>query len=160
MLVKKINPDWYPAENKYLRVNETIDITNPKALILDGDVIAIDNTGKEVSAYDLYGVLVDHEMAEFQTFLKMKQVEKEKMRLEQEQKELQAQLATTTPAVSTPPAETSVSTTPVTPVVEKPVEKTVEVVSDVKVTEEKTETFGERMAKARAAAKARKEAIQ
>lgn len=106
MLVKKKNPEWKPSENPGLRVGETIEITDPKSLIMSGDVIAMSEDGStEISAYELYGILVKDEVAEFEEYLKVKKAESQKAALEKEQKELEAQLAATQP-VEAPVAAT------------------------------------------------------
>lgn len=37
-LVRKINPEWFPREKPDLGLGETIDITDPDRLILEGHV--------------------------------------------------------------------------------------------------------------------------
>lgn len=93
MIVKKKNPQWFPSENIKLKVGETIEITDPKALILNGDVIALNEDGVEVSAYELYGVVVKDEMEEFQQYLAMKKQEALMNSLKKEKEELESQLA-------------------------------------------------------------------
>lgn len=93
MLVKKKNPEWYPNENKGLKVGETIEITDAKALILGGDVVGLAEDGiTELSAYELYGVLIKDEAREFEDYLKIKKAEATKAALEKEKAELEAQL--------------------------------------------------------------------
>ena len=93
MLVKKVNHDWVPKENNELQVGDTIEITDPKALILNGDVVAIDEaTGATISAYELYGVVVDQEFDEFKAYQQQKQQERQATKLQQEQEELQAKI--------------------------------------------------------------------
>lgn len=123
MLVRKKNPEWFPSENKELKVGETIEITDPKQLILNGEAEAVGENGEVLSAFELYGVLVQDEMAEFQEYMKMKKAEEEKARLEKERVALEAQLAATkvetpTPAEAPAPVETA-------PVTEAPVVETV-----------------------------------
>jgi predicted transcriptional regulator len=91
MLVKKINSEWFPSEKPDLKVGETIEITDAKALIVSGDVVGIGKHGEELSAYDLYGIMVKNEVEEFEEYKKMKRAQALKERLEKEQKELQAQ---------------------------------------------------------------------
>ncbi len=95
MLVKKINPEWKPSENKELKVGETIEMTDAKALILNGDAVAIGDRGQELSAYELYGVIVERELQEFEEYTKMKKAQAEKDSLEKEQAALKAAVATT-----------------------------------------------------------------
>lgn len=93
MLVKKVNPEWKPSENKDLKVGDTIDMSDPKALILGGDAVAIDEaTGAEISAFELYGVIVDREFEEFKAYQQMKSQERQAARLKAEAKELKKQL--------------------------------------------------------------------
>jgi hypothetical protein len=89
MLVKKKNPNWFPSENKQLKVGETIEITDPKFLIINGDVDGIDENGVVVSAYELYGVVVNDEMEEFQEYIAMRKQQALKTQLEAEKKELE-----------------------------------------------------------------------
>jgi len=98
MLVKKRNPEWKPSENPDLKVGETIDITDPKALIINGDVAALDDSGNELSPYDLYGVMVKDELDEFKQFLAIKKAESEKARLEKEKAALETELNAAKPA--------------------------------------------------------------
>ncbi len=93
MLVKKKNPEWFPSENKELKVGETVDITDPKALIVSGDVVAVGPTGEEVSAYELYGVITRDERSEFEEYLKLKSQQALKASLEKEKKELEVEAA-------------------------------------------------------------------
>lgn len=138
MLVKKKNPEWFPSENKFLKVGETIDITDPKALILNESVVAVnEETGAEISAFELYGVVVKTEMEEFQDYMKLKKAEQEKERLTKERQELEVQKATFDASKTATETATDSTTT---------------------ATEAKEQTFGERMAAARAAKKAEREA--
>jgi len=93
MLVKKVNPDWKPSENKALEVGETIEITDPKQLIVSGMVVGIGKHGEELSAYEMYGVLVDTELKDFEEFVKMKKATAIKAQLEKEQEALEKELA-------------------------------------------------------------------
>ena len=93
MKVKKIDPSWMPNEKPELKVGETIEITNPRRLILDGKVVAInEETGAEVGAYDLYGVIVGQEKDDFQEFLRLKKEKGLRDSLKKEAVDLQAQL--------------------------------------------------------------------
>ena len=92
MLVKKIADDWMPNEKLALKVGETIEITDPKQLILDGKVVAVGEDGQEISAYDLYGVLVENEVKDFQNYLKIKKQEALAKQLEKESKDLQEKI--------------------------------------------------------------------
>lgn len=76
MLVKKVNQDWKPSENPELEVGETIEITNPKRLVLDGHVVGVDKTtGADLTAFDLYGVIIQDEVEEFRKYQDMKKQE-------------------------------------------------------------------------------------
>ena len=93
MKVKKIDPSWAPEEKPELKVGETIEITNPKRLILDGKAVAIDEeTGAEIGAYDLYGMIVGQEKEDFQEFLRLKKAKGLRESLKKEAAELQDQL--------------------------------------------------------------------
>lgn len=106
MKVKKKNSAWSPSENPRLAVGETIEISDPKALILNGDVVAIGENGEEISAYELYGVIVSDERKEFEEYLKMKRQEALNAKLLAEQEALAAKLKEQTPAVETVKEET------------------------------------------------------
>jgi hypothetical protein len=82
MLVKKINPDWQPAENRGLQVGETIEITDPKQLIISGMAVGIGEHGEELSTYEMYGVLIDTESEDFEEYLKVKKANAIKAKLE------------------------------------------------------------------------------
>jgi hypothetical protein len=88
MLVKKIDPAWKPSENPDLAVGATIEITDPKALIVNGYAIGLGKHGEELSAFDLYGVLVKSELDEFREFNEMKKAQALEKKLKDEQKEL------------------------------------------------------------------------
>lgn len=93
MLVKKVNPEWFPSENKSLKVGETIDMTDAKSLIIGGDAVAIDDsTGAEISAFELYGVVVPEEFEAFKKFQQQKTQERQAEKLKKEQEELQAKV--------------------------------------------------------------------
>lgn len=93
MLVKKIDSSWVPSENPELKVGETIDMTNPEELIRAGSVVALDENGIEISAYELYGVIIDRELREFIEYQKMKKQEAMKESLEKELEDLKQQEA-------------------------------------------------------------------
>src|SRR3990167_3038691 len=93
MLVKKENPDWYPSENIHLLVGETIEISDPKTLILNGTVTAVGPNGEHLTAFDLYGAMIPSEMEEFTAFMNMRKAEATKAALEETQAELKEQLA-------------------------------------------------------------------
>lgn len=93
MLVKKINPEWKPAERPDLEVGDTLEITDPKQLIVSGMAVGIGAKGEELSAYEMYGVLVDEELKDFEEFVKMKKANAIKAQLEEEQKALEAEKA-------------------------------------------------------------------
>lgn len=93
MLVRKINPDWQPSENKGLKVGDTIEITDPRSLILSGYVAAVDSNGVEISSYDLYGVISKDEKKDFEEYLQMKKATALKDVLEKEQEALKAEAA-------------------------------------------------------------------
>ena len=130
MLVRKKNPEWYPNEKKDLKVGETIEITDPKALILAGDVIGLAEDGvTELSGYELYGVMVADELSGYQDYLKMKKAESQKKLVEQEVAALKAEIAATTPVAPVTPEPTPAPVeTPApaeVPVEVKPVEEKV-----------------------------------
>lgn len=88
MLVKKINPNWTPVENNALKVGETIDITDPRALILNGDCVAVEKDGSEKGSFELYGVLAGSEKEEFEQWIAMKKQKELQEKLAEEQKVL------------------------------------------------------------------------
>lgn len=103
MIVKKVDSEWTPKEKPDIKVGETIEITDPKALILSGKVKAITKDGVEISAYDLYGVITRDERKEFEEYSKqkktadekvasLKKVEEEKKKLEKEAEALMAKI--------------------------------------------------------------------
>lgn len=90
MLVKKINSEWKPKENEGLEVGGTIEMTDPKELILGGDAVAIDSsTGAEISAFELYGVVVEREFEEYKKYQQEKSQQRQAEKLQKEQEELQ-----------------------------------------------------------------------
>ena len=92
MLVKKINQDWSPIEMPHLEMNGFIEITDPEKLILDGMAVAVNEDGTEISTYDLYGIMTEHEQEELREFKAMKAAKVEEDRLKQENENLQKQL--------------------------------------------------------------------
>ena len=92
MLVKKVNPEWCPKENENLKVGETIEITDPKILILHGDVVGVGENGVEMSAYELYGVIVADERKDFEEYLKLKKQEELKEKLEADSAKLKEEV--------------------------------------------------------------------
>lgn len=125
MLVKKKNQDWFPHENNGLKVGETIEITDPRQLIIDGDVIGLADDGTtELSAYELYGIIINDEAKEFQEYIKLKKAEAQQSALQKEAEAIKAELAAT-PAPVAPeptPAPTPVETpAPVAEVKAEPV---------------------------------------
>lgn len=115
MIVKKVAADWAPHENPYLAVGETIEITDPKQLIIDGKVVALDANGAEISAYEMYGVMIQSEVQDFEEYLKLKKQESLQKQLDKENAALQAKLdeqkakeeaeAAAQPVVETPAPE-------------------------------------------------------
>lgn len=102
MLVKKINPNWTPVENNALQVGETIEITDPKALVLNGDVVAINEDGTEKSSYDMFGVLAGKEKTEFEQWLAVKKQKELQEKLVEESKALKEEVATAIKKEETP----------------------------------------------------------
>lgn len=101
MIVKKINPEWFPSEKKDLKVGETIEMTDPKELILKGDVVGLDKDGLEVSAYDLYGIIVQEEKREFEEYLKLRKAQALEKSLKAQQAELKEEMSKTATEVAT-----------------------------------------------------------
>lgn len=94
MLVKKKNPNWQPSEKPDLAVGETLEVTDAKALVISGDAIAIDpKTGIELSAFELYGEIVDNELEEFRQYQAMKKQEALAAQLKKENEELIKEVA-------------------------------------------------------------------
>ncbi len=112
MLVRKLKSEWQPSENPSLNVDETIEITDPKSLIISGTVIGIGEEGEELSAYDLYGVIVDTDREDFDEFMKHKRATAlevqaaRKVQLEKEKKALQEEAVKTVEPVVKPILET------------------------------------------------------
>lgn len=93
MLVKKLKSEWKPSENLGLQVGETMDITDPRRLILDGMCIAIGDNGEELDAFDLFGVVDQNLVDELKAFKAAKHQEQIKKELEEEREKLEAELA-------------------------------------------------------------------
>lgn len=126
MKVKKINPEWFPSENKSLAVGDTIEITDPEALIRNGDVVGITEEGTEVGSWELYGVVNDNDINELKEFKRLKQEEalqkklqEEKESLEKEKAELEAQAETAKEEVAVVEEKVVEEVKTETPVVEK-----------------------------------------
>lgn len=92
-LVKKLKGEWSPAEKKDLKVGETIDITDPKQLILDGTVVAVLADGTEQGAFEMYGVITKDAKKEFAEYLALKKAQESKVKLEVKNEELKKELA-------------------------------------------------------------------
>lgn len=101
MLVKKINPEWFPSESPFLQVGETIEITDPKSLILAGKVKAVGAMGEELSAFDLYGQVIESEMDDYKKFMEMRRQEAIQKALEDQKASLEEQLTKTATEVAT-----------------------------------------------------------
>lgn len=93
MLVKKLKSEWKPSENLGLQVGETMDITDPQRLILDGMCVAIGDNGEELDAFDLFGVVDQNLVDELKAFKAAKHQEQIKKELEEEREKLEAELA-------------------------------------------------------------------
>ena len=93
MQVRKKNPEYFPSENRELKVGEVVEITDPRQLIVNGDVIGLGDNGEELSAYELYGVIIKDEAKEFQEYLKVKKAESAEAALKAEKVSLEAELA-------------------------------------------------------------------
>ncbi len=110
MKVKKVSPNWFPSESPHLAVGEVVEITDPKSLIVSGAVIGIGENGVELSAYELYGVIVADEKKEFEEYLKLKKEEALNKKLVEDKKELEKKAFVEAPVekVETPAAEAKV----------------------------------------------------
>jgi L-lactate utilization protein LutC len=93
MKVKKTNNEWKPSENLGLQVGETIEITDPRALILSGMCIAVGEDGEELDSFDLYGVVDKDLVAELKAYKQAKHQEQIKKELEAEEEVLTKALA-------------------------------------------------------------------
>lgn len=47
-LLKKVNPDWQPAEKSNLAVGETIEVTDYENLVKSGFAVLVDEKGNEM----------------------------------------------------------------------------------------------------------------
>jgi len=91
MLVKKIDPNWNPAENRGLKVGDTIEITDPKQLIIDGKVVSYnEETGEELGAFEMFGTVTEKDIRELREMRRKEREEKKeillKKNLEEEKK--------------------------------------------------------------------------
>jgi hypothetical protein len=93
MLVKKIKSEWKPSEKPGLQVGETIEMTDPRQLILDGACKAVGADGEELDAFDLYGVVDQNLVDELKAFKNAQHQIEVKKNLEAERVELEAELA-------------------------------------------------------------------
>lgn len=98
-LLKKILDSWAPSENPGLKVNETIEITDPKELILSGAAVAVLPDGTERSAYEMYGVLTNKDKTELNEFLAFKRAKQKNAQLEEKNAELQKEVKAVEEAV-------------------------------------------------------------
>lgn len=48
MLLKKVDPNWYPSENPRLQVGETVDLTSYETLVRAGIAVCVDEAGNEM----------------------------------------------------------------------------------------------------------------
>jgi hypothetical protein len=86
MLIKKIDPNWYPSEKKDLKVGETIEFDNPRELIINGQAVAIVD-GLEKTPYELYGVWTKVDEDGYKEYLAWKNLQA----LKEKERELAAQ---------------------------------------------------------------------
>lgn len=92
MLVKKKKDGWTPSEAPGLQIGDTVEITNPRDLILAGFAVGVGKNGEELGPYELYDVLTTDEREEYEKFLAMKKQEGIKKHLEEEKETLEKQL--------------------------------------------------------------------
>lgn len=85
--------EWFPSENKGLKVGETIDITDPRELIVKGWAVAVGDDGQDLDAFDLYGVVDPDLVEELKAFKEAQHAKQVKANLEREHKELEKELA-------------------------------------------------------------------
>jgi hypothetical protein len=133
-VLKKIDPNWQPAENRGLQVGQTIEIGDYVELVKQGNAVLVDEAGNEIP---LPGTVFTCPSC----FTQLKSVDAFLAHIETSHN------PTAKPVIKTP--------------AEKPAEVKAEVVvvEAVKTEPEKQkESFGEKMARARAAAKAKREA--
>lgn len=95
MLVRKTQKgsEWKPSENPGLQVGETIEITNPQELIMQGLVVAVGEDGQDLDAFDLYGVVDKNLVEELKAFKEAQHQQQVKKNLEKEREELEKELA-------------------------------------------------------------------
>lgn len=93
-LLKKVDPSWSPAEKRgqKFEVGDTIEITDPKELILSGAAVAVGPNDEEFGAFELYGVITDKDKKEFEEFKTFKQQQVLAVKLEAEKEELKEKL--------------------------------------------------------------------
>ncbi len=91
-LLKKLDGNWQPSENPGLAVGDTIEITDPRELILSGAAVAVGANGEEKGAFELYGVITDRERKEFEAFKALKAQKALGEKLAKEQEDLKKQL--------------------------------------------------------------------
>jgi len=91
MLVKKINPEWQPAENRGLEVGEVIEITDPRQIVKQGLGVVVAEDGRELSSFELYGELTGDEATEFKQWQQMKRAKETSEKLVKESEKLVAQ---------------------------------------------------------------------
>jgi membrane protein involved in colicin uptake len=139
--VKKTNPEWFPQEFKNILVGDVVDFPgNIEKLISEGLVVKCDEKGNDISDYEATGKITEREHREFVEYVEMKKQERLKLSLEKEigdtKKAIEDAKEIKAKAIDTVKVET---------------------VDDAKVAlEAKRKAFGEKMAKARAEAKAKK----
>ena len=92
MKVRKQKSEWKPSENLGLQIGDTIDITNPKQLILDGMCVAVGEDGEELDAFDLYKIVTEDLMTELKSFKATQHQEQIKKELDLENEELSEEL--------------------------------------------------------------------
>ena len=93
-LLKKVDPAWAPAEKRGQKfdVGDTVEITDPKELILSGAAVAMGPNGEELGAFELYGVITDREKKEFEAFKNFKSQQAVQKNLEAEKEKLVKEL--------------------------------------------------------------------
>lgn len=93
MLVRKQKAEWIPSENKGLKVGDTIEISDPRQLILDGMCVAVGDDGQDLDAFDLYGVVDKDLVAELKAYKEAQHAQQVKSNLEAEKEKLEKELA-------------------------------------------------------------------
>lgn len=94
MRVKKVDPEWYPSENKSLAVGDIIELSDPRNLIIEGKVVPVDDNNVEMPAAKALGEVTDADMKEFQEYLEYKYMmsyKKKNEELEEKTKVLEGQ---------------------------------------------------------------------